>query len=280
MSSPGGMQRDDLLTVAAIAAFSSVLETAFHEHVGHSAACVILGGKLQKMGAYYVECQPSSLSATRQPFVGLAGPLISIVFGGVGYAVFRSLRARSASFTWLQFFWWHFFTVSFMTGFGYGLFSAFTGAGDLGTGELDVLERSANPGLWRVVMGVVGALAYVALLKVSTAQFGRMIGGGGDDQVKRAQRMSLTAYIAGAVVAVLVGLLNPEGIAIVLGSAVASSLGGASGLGWMMLQFLDRKQAETSSPAAPLHRNVKWIGASIAFVVVYAAVFGRTLVFE
>lgn len=85
----------------------------------------------------------------------------------------------------------------------------------------------------------------------------------------------MTAYVGGGVGALLVGLLNPEGIAIVVVSALASSLGGTSGLLWMM-QLLDRKHPTGLAPA-PLGRNLRWLVFSLVCIVVYAAVFGPTI---
>jgi hypothetical protein len=62
---------------------------------------------------------------------------------------------------------------------------------------------------------------------------------------------------------------------ILLISALMSSIGGTSGLGWMMVQFLDRKHVEVSPPK-PITRIVKWIVGCAVFVVAYAAVFGPT----
>jgi hypothetical protein len=269
--------KDDLVTAAVIAAFSTVFETALHEHLGHSTACVALGGNLQKMGAYYVDCKAASLSASRQPFVGLAGPVISLIIGVVALAIFRKTRTQSSMFSWSTFFWWHLSTVGFMTGFGYGLFSGFTGQGDLGGGELGLLHGVSNQGLWQLALIAIGGIGYFFVLKIATREFATLIGGSGDARTKRAQRLSFTAYVAGFVVAVLIGLLNPEGIVIVLASAAASTIGGASGLGWMMLQFLDRKAPEQAVAASALLRNVRWMGISVACVVAYAAVFGPTL---
>jgi len=60
------------------------------------------------------------------------------------------------------------------------------------------------------------------------------IGGEGLEQIDHAQRLSLVAWLSGWVAAVLIGFLNPYGIVIVLISSVASSMGGTSGLAWMM----------------------------------------------
>jgi hypothetical protein len=87
--------------------------------------------------------------------------------------------------------------------------------------------------------------------------------------------LSLTSYVTGAVMSVLVGFLNPHGIVIVLISAAASSLGGTSGLAWMM-QLLDRKKV-TSDPPLAIARKWSWIITGLVIALLYAAIFGPTV---
>jgi hypothetical protein len=72
------------------------------------------------------------------------------------------------------------------------------------------------------------------------------------------------------------GLLNPQGASILLISAAMSSIGGTSGLGWMMIQFVDRKHVENAPPSL-IMRSPKAITACAVVVVAYAAILGPTL---
>ena len=54
--------KSDLWTLVAIAAFSLILATMLHEHVGHALACFSLGGHLNELGAFYVDCQYDSVT--------------------------------------------------------------------------------------------------------------------------------------------------------------------------------------------------------------------------
>jgi hypothetical protein len=74
---------------------------------------------------------------------------------------------------------------------------------------------------------------------------------------------------------VAVGLLNPHGIVIVLISSAASSLGGTSGLAWMM-QMLDRKKITSDAPLK-LERNWAWIVVGVVVASLYALILGPTI---
>ena len=102
-----------------------------------------------------------------------------------------------------------------------------------------------------------------------------LIGGSGPSRVAHAQRLSLTSYLAGGLVSVVIGLVNPQGLVIVLISAGAASFGGTSGLAWGM-QFMDR-QRQSSQPPLEIAQNWGWIIAGIAVVLLYGAIFGPSL---
>ena len=102
-----------------------------------------------------------------------------------------------------------------------------------------------------------------------------IIGGEGRERVGRAQMLSVIAYLVGGGIAILIGLLNPYGIVIVLISSFASSMGGTSGMAWMM-QLLNRSK-DTGMPPFTMPRNWLWIVFGTGFILLYAIVFGRTL---
>jgi hypothetical protein len=155
------------------------------------------------------------------------------------------------------------------------LFSGVSGLGDLGTSRDGALYLARPAWLCRLALAVFGGAAYCLVIYLSLGRMDQIIGGEGNERVGRAQRLALTSYLSGGLMSVLIGLLNPQGFIIVIISAAASSLGGTSGLAWMM-QLLDRSK---SSPAAPLtlDRSWAWVIAGFGVTAVYAVVFGPTL---
>ena len=267
--------KTDFLTLIAISAFSFILATALHEHGGHSLACVLLGAPLKELGAFYVDCDYTASSAFVIRMVALAGPLASLVAGILGMLVFRS--AAKAGAQW-KYFLWHFGTINLMVAAGYLLFSGVSGIGDFGTGESGVFYQAQSEWLYRACLTVLGLLGYLGVLRISLTYFDTFIGGEGQERVRRAQLLALTSYMAGGIVSVLIGLLNPYGLLIVLISSIASSMGGTSGLAWMM-QMLNRKKVSRIAPFA-LTRSWLWIGGSLVFILMYAAVLGPTIILK
>src|SRR5438876_68055 len=77
--------KSDLWTLVAIAAFSLILATMLHEHVGHALACFSLGGHLNELGAFYVDCQYDSVTNFGDRIVAFAGPLASFLWVLIGF---------------------------------------------------------------------------------------------------------------------------------------------------------------------------------------------------
>ncbi len=264
--------KSDLPTLIALSAFSLILATALHEHGGHALTCALLGGHLNELGAFYVDCDYASVTSLGYRFVALNGPLASLIAGLVSmFFLDRVNRSNSQ----LKYFLWHFATVNLMIAIGYFMFSGIMGIGDFGMDQYGVFYQARPEGLYRAGMTVIGMALYFGVVFFSMRKMDSFIGGEGIERVNRAQMLSLTSYLTGGLVAVLIGFLNPHGIIIVLISSVASCLGGTSGLAWMM-QMLNRKKVSSDAPFV-IEQSWAWIGVSIVFIAIYAIVFGPTI---
>lgn len=260
----------DVLTVAAIAALAYVASTALHEHAGHALACQLLGGRVQALGAFYVQCDYRGLGSLAVRLVALAGPVMSLLLGVACAVVLPRLQTPLP-----RLFCWVLGSCGFMTAFGYLLFSGVAGIGDLGVGEEGVLHGVASPWLWRIAMAGVGYWLYDRAVVWSITRLGDLLGGG-PLRLVRVRRLALLCYLAGALVSVLIGLLNPEGLVIVLTSAVAASLGGTSGFAWGPYRV--RLAVDDPQPAQAIPRSWGWVLVGCVVVLAYAVVFGPTLV--
>ncbi len=266
--------KPDFLTLIALSAFSFILATAIHEHLGHALACAVFGGHIKELGAFYVDCDYSSLSSIRNRLVAFAGPLVSLITGILGLNLLGRTQKTNAT---LKYFLWHFATVNLMTATGYLLFSGVAGIGDLGMDQSGMFYQAQPEWIYRLGLALLGFVSYLGIIRISLQKIDTFIGGEGTERVKRAQTLSITSYFAGGVVAILIGLLNPVGIFIVLASSVASSMGGTSGLAWMM-QMLDRKK-NTGDQLLIIERSWTWIFISVIFLITYAVVLGPTIYF-
>ena len=267
--------KTDTLTVVAISALAYLLATFLHEAVGHGLSCVALGGKAKELSAFYFDCDYSGMGDFGIRAVALAGPLVSLLVGLGGLLWLR--RTQSTPQTW--FFAWLFMSIGFMIASGYLLFSGFSGIGDFGTDRNGALYRLEPEWLWRSIITVLGALGYWLTVRVSLREMERVIGGGGQERVSRAQGLALTAYLTGGILSVLIGFLNPYGLVIVLTSAAAASLGGTSALAWEM-QLMDRRRvAPAGEPTFTVPRSLTWLVAGGLFTLLYALILGPSLRF-
>jgi hypothetical protein len=259
----------DKATLIAISALAYVLVVALHEHLGHATACVLLGSHATELGAFFVNCDDSLLSSAAVRAVAVAGPLVGLLTGIVSLQLLPRLpisAPRAFYFTWLL------GTLGLMNAAGYALFSGVAGIGDLGTGADGALHGVQPEWLWRSALVLVGAASYWLVVRISARLIAPRLEGSGAARVRKGSRIALISYLTGAAVYLAIGLLNPYGVLIVIESALASSLGGTSGLLWMMNR-LGRSPAGIG-PELSFSRSAGWIVTAFAFTLAYAIVLG------
>lgn len=255
--------RPDGLTLVAIAMLAYVVTVVFHELGGHGGACIALGGYPHEIGAYYFYCDERDMRDASVRLVAAAGNTANLIMAAIALPLIE--RARS----WYgQWFCWLLFTISLLDWSGYFLFSGVTGIGDWGGGASGVFHGVAAQWVWRTALALAGAGLYFASAVVAARQLSHFV-----HSTTQARRITLAAYVAGGVLALLVGLLNPVGVVIVLTSALASTLGGTSGLLWLsgMMPAVD-----AAPSARRLGRSWGWIIPSVVVVLLFALVLGPT----
>lgn len=266
-------RRPDLPTLVSISALAYTLAVAIHEHGGHAAACVLLGSHPKELGAFYVDCDSGALTSLGMRIVALAGPAASLLTGLAAFGVLRRIpphASRPYYFTWLL------GALGLMFAAGYPLFSGVSGLGDLGTTRDGALYGAAPETLWRIALTLAGIVACGAAARVMCRTIAPQAGASGSESMAITRRATLISYLAGAIVYIAIGALNPMGWTILLVSVLPSSLGGTSPLLWMWPIYRRRTPARSEGTGLPLRRSPAWIGAGAAIVLCYAAVFGPT----
>jgi hypothetical protein len=262
----------DRLTLIAISALAYLAAVGLHEHLGHTAACILFGSHPIEVGAFYVDCDYTGMSDIRIRLVALAGPVVSLVTGIVSFLVLSRLSSRLSAATYFV---WLLGSIGFMAATGYLFFSGISGIGDFGTSRDGVFYQAAPAWLWRIILTIAGIASYILIISVAVRAIDQRISGAGSARIRYARQLALISYLTGAVVSIAIGLLNPHGLMIVAISAAASSLGATSGLLWMM-QLLDRNR-QILAPGLIVQRSWGWIVLGGIATVVYALIFGPTL---
>jgi len=264
--------KSDKLTLISISALAYIIAVGLHEHLGHALMCVILGVHPTGLGAFYVNFNKAGVNEFYIRLISLAGPMVSLLTGVVCFVVLRMRRQEPSSgyyFTWLL------GILGLMSAAGYLFFSGFSGIGDFGTTSDGVFYNVSPEWLIRSLLVVVGFSCYFLVILFAVRKIDNLISGSGHARIRYASRLAYASYFTGAAVDILIGLLNPHGLVIVLTSAAAGSLGGTSGLLWMM-QTMNRKRVVTG-PGLIINRSWLWITVSIIIVAAYAIIFGPTI---
>ena len=262
----------DALTVIAVSALAFIASNVLHEGLGHGGACLLVGGKPLSLTAVYFDHDSAGLSDLQSRFIAAGGPIVNLITGLAGLIALRGMKGVPGPGRYLV---WLVTTLGLFMATGYLLFSGVGGIGDLA-----IVTKGLQPAwLWRVLLALAGAALYLLSAIVAAAEFGRIAGPPSEALVARASRIALVSYLTGAVVICAAGILNPQGFIFVLISAVASTLGGASGLLWMMRMLRSPRFSRPDSAELALPRSWGWIVAAAVALLIYVAVLGPGIQF-
>jgi len=247
-------------TIAAIAVIAFALCDLVHEVLGHGLAVLVVPG-VQAISLSSVALQTTGVSR----LVAGAGSLANLVVGGCALTFFhrRDRFSPSAYFLWL------FGTVNLLNGSGYPLYSAV-----LGSGDWEVVVRGFEPAIvWRVGLGVVGAIAYVGAVSLSATELARAVE---LDLVSSMEVPGLVflAYVVGSTLLVAASALNPIGPSLVLSSGVSSGFAAMAGL-TAIPKLVENRVGRRARGAAAIPFSAGWVGVGLVVAIVFTVVIGR-----
>ncbi|TPG42809.1 hypothetical protein EAH79_02850 [Sphingomonas koreensis] len=214
-------QRIDPITIIGLGLILMPVLTMWHEIGGHVSACLLTGGRLRTIGAFYIDCD--SVTLMTQRIVACAGVVMDGALSLIAWALWSRARGDLMRLVlWL---------IAVSKGFvaaGYFLFSGVSGYGDLGPGPGGGIGPLADPWAWRIGFILFGALVYWWLVMHAIGALTQMLGDSAETGGSR-RRIAHLYYIVIGLAAVLVGLFNPVGLVITIMSALASAFGGNAG---------------------------------------------------
>jgi len=261
-------RRIDLPTLVAVAIVAYALSNVAHEGLAHGGACVAAGGEPRMLNAVFFDCGRDGVSDAGSRWIAAAGSLVNLVLAALSVVLLRRARRPHAVY-----FLWLFATINAVQATGYWLFSGVAGIGDWA-----VVVGGWQPAwAWRTLLAICGGAGYWAVVVASLRRLAPLVGPG-DDRVALAVRLTVVPYVVGGLLYVGAGLLNPEGVVLVLISGAAASLGGTSALAWMAQLLNDPRRARPATePPFALHRSFPWIGAGALVAALFVGLLGPGL---
>jgi hypothetical protein len=260
----------DWLTVVAVAAIAISLNVAFHEGV-HALACIAVGGDLLEYSALYESCD--SPSEWQAKVVAGSAPTFNLIAGVLAWVVLRHSRGRAPE---TRFFLWLFMLMNWCYGAGYFILSGTTNIGDWAV----VINGWEPNWLWRVLMTMAGILLFALFVGLALQEFGQFVGGKGEEQIRRANKLFAVCYVTSFVVILMAGFFCPYGfLSLPVTAGLFAVLGALSPLLWMTRWFRTERFVKVAKEPMEIHRKWQWLFAGVAVVSTYVLVLGRTLYF-
>jgi hypothetical protein len=254
-------EKDDRVTVIAIAALACILQDVLHEGMGHGVAAWM-------SGAYRVTVSTVAMqSEIGSRWISASGTLANLFWGAVFWLLLRRPeRYRPAT---------RYFLVLAMagnlfTGTGYFLFSGIANFGDWAA----VIRGFEPQWLWRLGLVALGAASYYGAMLTVGGELKSFASEGGS--ARRLRTLSFTPYFAEGVLAGLGGLLNPLRWFYIVVSALPATLGANAGL-LSLPSLIRRRWRSEGEPVPPLRRSAAWIATAAVASLLFIFVLGRGL---
>jgi hypothetical protein len=259
---PAGSNR---LTIVAIAVTAYALTDLVHEVIGHGVAALLVPG------VWVVSLSSVALQTTSDSrIVAAAGSIANLLVGAGALALFH----RRSGFAAADYFWWLFGSLNLMNGAGYPLYSAV-----LGSGDWEVVVRGLQPvSIWRVGLGLIGTVAYLAAVWIAAAELARSVE---RDLAARTEitRLVFPAYLAGGTLLLVAAALNPIGPSLILLSGLSSGFAAMAGL-TLVPRLVEQRTADVGAGIGVVQHRPAWIVAGLVVGVSFIAVFGPGIQFR
>ena len=268
METDNTVAKPDWLTVSAIAVIAHALSVSIHEALGHGGTCVAVGCTPRLLTTMQFQGDEHLLAKLAVDAISAGGSVANLVAAAIAILLLQRCRGPARS-GW--FFLWLFATINLLAAAGYPLYSGLVNIGDWAN-----IVRTLKPAwLWRVALGGIGALSYWGATRWAIDRLGRRLCGA--RRVQSAYSYTLASYLAIGAFAIVGGMFEPGGTFLVLISAAAGSLGGASALAWGPQLLQDPNMGKPPEEPLQVPRDTRWMIVAALVSLAFVAVLGPGL---
>jgi len=254
-------EKDDRLTIVAIAALACILQDVLHEGLGHGVTAWLSGARRLTLSTVALQ------SDIDTRWISANGTLVNLLFGAIFWLLLlRPERYKPAT---------RYFLVlalagNLFTGTGYFFFSGVTNFGDWAA----VIQGLHPHWMWQLGLVVLGVASYYASFLLVAAKLKPFRGS--EDRPRRIRSLAWTPYFTDGILAGLGGLFNPLGLFYVVASALPSTLGANAGL-LALPSMLRRWRLSEEQSVGPIQPSTAWVVTAVVLGLLFVFVIGRGL---
>jgi len=262
----------DLLTVAAIAVVTALLDSITHEGLGHGLTALLLGLHPRYISTVALDVSYAGFPAWKGRVVDAAGCGSQILMALLILGLMRWTPKTNAT---TRYFLWLFSTTNLIIAGGYLLVPTFLGFGDWESFVHDL----PSPLAWKIGLELFGLCISLLGLYLGARNLDPFVGRatiGAETRFRRYQKLVYTPYLVIGTVATLASIFNPAGALLILVSGVAASFGG-NGFMLGMLFFARKSFSTTPETVITPTRNWLWLWLGLLALFIEFFVLGPGL---
>jgi hypothetical protein len=257
MTTKSAADRDDLVTVIAVAMLAACTSDVAHEAIGHGSACLLSGEHIILLNNAFFQCSAFGR------YTAVAGPLGNLTAGLIAFAVQGTIPGRRPA---LRFYALLVMAFSLFWEAGYLIQAMIKDRGDSVFAYRELIgPENIKVRAVAIVIGVMAYFLFAKMLRLRAAVFASAPG--------RLKRLFRTSWATGVAAMALAGALySPDRLGAIhdAGLSIAASF---------PILFLDAQARPLRETAAPIVRSPVIIALGLAILGTFALTMGRGIAF-
>ncbi len=252
----------DLLTVAAIAVITALLNSIIHEALGHGLAAILLGFHPRQVSTTYLDVSYAGVPAWKSRIVDAAGCGAQLIAAMIGFILMGSVQKSKAN---LRFFLWLFTCCNIFAVGGYLMVPTLLGFGDWES----FVQGLPSPIVWKLGLEILGLAISCSGLYLGLRyldDFSGRTASGPDSRRRRRAKLIYTSYLAIGTAGTVAAIFNPLSPELILVSGAAATFGGNA---FMLFMLAFGHKPLPTTPQQPMTPTRSWLWLYLGLVALF-----------